>query len=173
MKRYLLAVIAMLATSQALAVDGYKDMKFGMSKAEIVKMKPCAMYKGSGAPKGAESLECNDLKFGGNDVGAGFFFIDGKFERIGIMLDFDKALGVATSLRDKYGDPSSASTKKQISAIDTQPGATAFIAFDDDTIYLRMMTDESLNKAAILIYTSKDYDKKLVAKQASAIDSDI
>lgn len=87
------------------------------------------------------------------------FFIDGKFERIGIMLDFDKALGVATSLRDKYGDPSSASTKKQIASIDTTPGATAFIAFDDDTIYLRMMTDESLNKAAILIYTSKDYDK--------------
>jgi hypothetical protein len=173
MKRCFLAVIAMIATSQAMAVDGYKDMKFGMSKAEIIKMKPCAMYKGNGAPEGAESLECDDFKFGGKKVGAGFFFIDGKFERIGIMLDADKTLGVATSLRDKYGDPSSASTKKQLEAVDTTPGANAFIAFDDDTIYLRMMTDEAMNQAAILIYTSKSYDDKLVKKHASSIDSDI
>lgn len=45
----------MLATSKRWLLMDTKTQKFGMSKAEIVKMKPCAMYKGSGAPKGAEA----------------------------------------------------------------------------------------------------------------------
>lgn len=171
--RYILAMIMLLTANYAMAVDGYKDMKFGMSKQEIIKIKPCALYKGNSAPKGAENLECDDLQFGGDDTNAGFFFIDGKLERVALILDFDKALGLATSLKDKYGLPSSSSTQKQIAALDTTPGSSAFLAFDSDTVILNLLSDDQMNRAAILIYTSKNYDRKIAEKQAKAINSDI
>lgn len=171
--RYILSIILLFTASQAMAVDGYKNMKFGMSKQEIIKIKPCALYKSDDAPKGTERLDCNDLQFGGDDTDAGFFFIDGKLERVALILDFNKAIGLATSLKDKYGLPSSSSTKQQIAAIDTTPNSSAFLAFDGDTVILNLISDDKMNRAAILVYTSKNYSQKIIKKQAQAVNNDI
>lgn len=174
MKRYyVLAVMILLSAGHAMAVDGYKNMKFGMSKQEIINLKPCALYKGDSAPKGAENLECDDFPFGGDDTSAGFFFIDGKLERVALVLGIDEALGLATSLKNKYGLPSSSSTKQQLAATDTTPGASAFIAFDSNTVILNLISDDQMNRAAILIYTSNNYEKKIAKKQAIDVDGDI
>lgn len=173
MRNWLFAALALVVSMQAQAVDGYKDLKFGMTKQEIQKKKPCTLFPGTGAPAGAESLECVDYSFVGSRVRAGFFFINGKFERIGMMIDAAQAAGLMNSLVSKYGPPSSASTQEQFSTVDTTPGASAYAGFDNNTIYLRIMADKAMNKTAVLIYTSPDYNDKIAKHQSAAIDSDI
>lgn len=176
MKYWINGVLLMMATMMAHsahAVDGYKNLKFGMSKQEVIKLKPCTLFPGAGAPLGVENQQCVDFVFAGSRVTAAFFFVEEKLERVGFMLEKNQTLGLFESLTKKYGPPSSSSTQAQLNAVDTTPNSSGFVAFDNNTVYLRFMSDAAMRQSGVLIYTSPDYEEKVKAFQAAAADDDI
>lgn len=59
MVRLMAAAIALSLSMGAWAVDGYKDLKFNMSKAEVKQAKICSFKEAE-----PESWQCSDMKFG-------------------------------------------------------------------------------------------------------------
>ncbi len=174
MKRFLLALFAILLASGATcnAVDGYKDFKFGMTVPEVKKLAkiPLArqdqgnglmMYLGEGFP------------FGTQRVQIAFFFLDGKLLRIGFEIPRESALGVLDSLREKYGVASSSSDPKTFAAVDTTPNVNVAIGFDHDTVIWRVSSDDAVRQSAFVIYTSPDYDFRLIEAQKKGIKDDL
>lgn len=172
-KKAMFIIAAVLFANSAHSVDGYKNMKFGMSKQDIIRMKPCALFPGAGAPLGVENQQCIDFVFAGSRVTAAFFFVEEKLERVGFMLEKNQMMGLFESLTKKYGPPSSSSTQAQLNAVDTTPNSSGFVAFDNNTVYLRFMSDATLRQSGVLIYTSPDYEEKVKAFQAAAANDDI
>jgi len=155
------------------AVDGYKQLKFGMSAQKILDSGICSLEEyGSGQP-GVDYYGCDDFKFGGQEVEAGAFFIDGEFLRFGIMPSVEVALSMADGLINKYGNPSSSSSVAEFEAVDHYPNREAFLAFDNNTVYLKVMSGEDYSQSAILLYTSPLYDSKLMTLQKSLMSDDL
>ena len=175
MKKIVTAIVLVGAalSCQALAVDGYKEVKFGASTKEVMKSGLCSFSPADYGIKGVTALACEDLSFGGEMVGASAFFIGDKFLRLGIDTDVAKAIGLRDSLIKKYGPPSSMSPAQYFSAIDTTPNTQAFMAFDHDTVFIRLDTDEQMNQSATLIYTDPRYEKQLNAHEANALSDDL
>ena len=171
---YLLIVAFLLTSSFVFAVDGYKDLAFGTSKEQILKNSGYSMIKGSIEQSGVEFYSCNNFKFGNQVVEAGAFFIDEKFLRFVIVVPLDQLTGIIDGLGNKYGQASSASPKAALEAFDSrQPNTEAFIAFDTNTVYLKISVDESGIQSAILMYTSPEYDKSLLKLQQSEFGGDL
>lgn len=168
-----IVLVGAALSCQALAVDGYKEVKFGTSTKEVMKSGLCSFSPADYGIKGVTSLACEDLPFGGDKVAASAFFIGDKFLRLGIETDVDKAIGLRDSLIKKYGPPSSMSPAKYFSAIDTTPNTQAFMAFDHDTVFIRLDTDEQMTQSATLIYTDPLYEKQLNAHEANALSDDL
>lgn len=175
-KNYLLgAAVAgsVLFANTALAVDGYKNLKFGMSKQEVLNQNLCTMLEDGIDEQGVETLYCEDLKFGPDITEAAAFFIDGKFLRIAISASLDRAEGLMNGLTQKYGRPSSMSTPAEFDAVDNFPDRAAFVAFDQDTVTIRIDSDADYNQTMFLIYTDRLYEKLLLENQTSAMSSDL
>ena len=167
-----IVLISSALSCQVQAVDGYKNVKFGASTKEVMSSGLCSFSPADGI-KGVTSLACEDLPFGGDKVAASAFFIGDQFLRLGIETDVDKAIGLRDSLLKKYGQPSSMSPAQYFSALDTTPNTQAFIAFDSDTVFIRLDTDQQMNQSAMLIYTDPRYEKQLNAHQANALSDDL
>ncbi|MCP3943498.1 MAG: hypothetical protein GY710_18740 [Desulfobacteraceae bacterium] len=164
---------AMFIPQIATAVDGYKNLKFGMSIKQIIASNVCTLEKSESGQVGVEFYGCDDFMFGNEAVEAAVFFIDGKFLRFAIVPSVDVALSLVNGLAKKYGNPSSSSTQKEFEAIDTLPNREAFLAYDKNTIYLKLMSDENYIQSAILLYTSPDYDVLLLKNQQKSISNDL
>lgn len=168
-----IVLISSALSCQVQAVDGYKNVKFGASTKEVMSSGLCSFSPADYGIKGVTSLACEDLPFGGDKVAASAFFISDQFLRLGIETDVDKAIGLRDSLLKKYGQPSSMSPAQYFSALDTTPNTQAFIAFDSDTVLIRLDTDQQMNQSAMLIYTDPRYEKQLNAHQANALSDDL
>ena len=160
-------------SSQVQAVDGYKDVKFGASTKDVMKSGLCAFSPADYGLKGVTALACDNLALGGDKVAASAFFIGDKFLRLGIETDVQKAISLRDSLIKKYGPPSSMSPAQYFTAIDTTPNTEAFIAFDGDTVFIKLETDEQMEQSATLIYTDKRYEELLNAHEAAALSDDL
>jgi len=171
---FLSAFFCAISLSQiAAAVDGYKNLTFGMSKKQIITSNVCTLQKSESGLAGVEYYGCDDFMFGGEAVEAGALFIDGKFLRFVIVPSVDVALSLIKALSNKYGIPSSSSSQTEFQAIDTLPNREAFLAFDEDTVYLKLMSDENYSQSAILLYTSPSYDILLLENQQKSISNDL
>lgn len=168
MIRWTIAVLAIALSMSAHAIDGYKDLKFGMSKAEMKKAKLCSFQVDE-----SDSWQCNDMKFGNKKTMAFAYFVDDKFKRIGILIDVDSVMGIANGLKDKYGPVSSMSEREEWNAVDTTTGAAAYMRFDDDNIIIKVTKHETLGPIAMLIYTTPDYEELVREKQGSAVSDDL
>lgn len=164
---------AITASPMALAVDGYQDLKFGMSQKQVLAKTQCSMQRHESGFAGVEYYGCGDFTFGGKLVEAGAFFIDDTFLRFVIVPPVDDAFGLMEALTNKFGRPSSSSTQAEFEAVDNHPNREAFLAFDQDTVYLRLMSDENYAQNIYLIYTSPQYEKLLVRNQKSSIMDDL
>ncbi|MHA2937998.1 hypothetical protein ACXJY6_06840 [Vibrio sp. RC27] len=157
----------------AFAIDGYKSLKFGMSKQQVIASDICTLQKLESGQVGVEYYGCSNFNFGGKSVEAGVFFINNELLRVGIVPSVDIVEGVVASLSDKYGPPSSISTEEEFEAVDTLPNRQAFLGFDRDTIYLILESDENYTQSALLVYTSPKYDVLLLENQKNAINEDL
>ena len=157
----------------ANAVNGYKNLKFGMPKKEIISSNICTLQKLESGQVGVEYYGCDDFMFGGETVEAGIFFIDDEFLRFAILPSIDVALGLIKGLSQKYGSPSSSSTQKEFEAVDALPNREAFLAYDNNTVFLKLMSDENYIQSAILLYTSPSYDVLLLKNQQESMSDDL
>ncbi len=175
-KNYLLgAAVAgsVMLSNTALAVDGYKGLKFGMSTQEVLDQRLCSFESDGIDENGIEAFYCDDFNFGSEITDAAAYFINGKFLRFGILGSMDRAEGLMNGLTAKYGSPSSMSTQEEFQAVDSLPDRSAYIAFDQETVVLKVESDVNFNQSVLLIYTDTDFDKMLLDSQANAMSSDL
>ncbi|MGX7911113.1 hypothetical protein [Klebsiella pneumoniae] len=168
-----LGILLAFISFQSFAVDGYKDVKFGVDVKSVLAAKWCNFKKyNDGGIKGLQSFYCTNFKFSGSDTLAVAIFLDGKFERLAISLN--SGIDPLTSaLEKKYGKPSSTSTPEEGQKAMTQ-GGSIYIRYDNDTVLLVGTRDISEGKdRSQLIYSSADYDKKLSALQAQNLEGDL
>ncbi len=167
------SILMLSPLNQSYAVDGYKDLKFGITKKQVSDSNICSFAEVNSDQVGVEFLSCDDFKFGNRVVEAGAFFINNQFLRFVIVPNVDDAMGIMQGLMKKYGNPSSSSTPKELQAVDSLPNQSAFIAFDSNTVIVRLMSDENHNQSMLLIYTSPQYDILLQNKQQQSVSDDL
>lgn len=134
MKRYLLSLILAFTATGAMAVDGYKEVKFGSSFEAMRSAGLCDFQIASKQPehKNIVMYNCLDFQFDGNHTMAAASFIGGKFGKLQIMVD-SPVNSVLEALYKKYGAPSSSSTEEEMqNAIIT--GNPIYVRFDKDTV---------------------------------------
>ena len=163
MKKLLLTGSFILFGSLAHAVDGYKNFKFEMSPIEVQKLAniELILYQGENFP------------FAGENVDIAFFFIENKLLRIGFEIPIDKALPTIEALTEKYGKPFSQSDQATFEAVDNIPNSEAFMGFDKDTIFVKIMSDEKNKQTSIVIYTSPKYEQLMLKNQKEKIKDDL
>ncbi len=172
-KKLISCILGLLLSTPAIAVDGYKNLKFGMSTKQIMETNICTFKKTASSVPGVEIYTCNNFKFGGETVEAGAFFIDNKFKRLFIVPSMTVAIGLGQGLSDKYGAPSSSSPRESFAKVDNTPNTEAYLGFDGNTVLLRIMSDENNLQSAFLIYTSSDYEKVLGDIQKKSLSNDL
>jgi hypothetical protein len=177
MKRNLLTITLTLITllfytSKSFAVDGYKNITFGMTANQVLSNNICSFKKQNPVVEGADFYLCGDFDFNGQQIEGGFFTINGKFQRFYFSVPVDSALAVINSLVSKYGQPSSRSTQEEFETVDRLPNKKAFYGFDNDTVYFQIHSQADMSQLAIVIYTNPNYDR-LLAEAASEKISDL
>jgi len=101
-----------------------------------------------------------------------FYFINDRFLRMAIEVPIDDAIAVVEGLNSKY-EISSRSPQSTFDAVDIYPNQEAFLAFDRDTIVLKIASDEISNKTAMLLYTSPEFDKLLLESKKESLSDDL
>ncbi|EQB9157318.1 hypothetical protein CRX48_12125 [Morganella morganii] len=169
MKRYLLSLILAFTATGAMAVDGYKEVKFGSSFEAMRSAGLCDFQIASKQPehKNIVMYNCLDFQFDGNHTMAAASFIGGKFGKLQIMVD-SPVNSVLEALYKKYGAPSSSSTEEEMqNAIIT--GNPIYVRFDKDTVILKV---ERVNKIDLvsLNYVSPDFELSVKEKTQKITD---
>jgi hypothetical protein len=163
----LIALILLIPTS-SYAVEGYKDIKFGISIEQLRKKKPCHLTdtdKISGAPNGL-AYSCMDYAFNGSKTSAIFLFIDKKLLRIAINAGStpqDAAI-LVNGLNSKYGKPNF--DPQLLKAFENNKALSWLATWDNSTVQLQLSHngDEIM---IMLFYQDKSWD---TAKQAALKD---
>lgn len=177
MIKILLCCLALLlSASPLLGVDGYKNLKFGMSPDEIKKTDICGWIDdGSIKIQHTRVIYCLDLKFNNELTMAGAYFINNKFLRLVLQLSENNINSALIGLRKKYGVASDAPSAQSIEKFKNQPNQEFWLlyGFDKNTVRFLYKSDQLYKKSAALIYTSPLFDKLLKEKQADSIKDDL
>lgn len=169
---FLLLIILSIPLSIS-AVDGYKNLKFGMTKNQILQCNVCSFTEANSGQVGVEYLSCPDFAFGDSFVTAGAFFINNEFLRFMIIPSVDMVSSLASGLINKYGPVSAQSTQYELEAVDKYPNKSAFLAFDNNTVILKVISDQNYIQNVLLLYTSLKYDVLLLKGQKRSIGNDL
>ncbi|MGR6980829.1 hypothetical protein ACUHGC_05325 [Testudinibacter sp. P27/CKL/0425] len=149
LKTILFAAITTLST-QAMAVDGYKDLKFGMSLKQVKKSYPC---KWTAYTHVKNSWHCPKILFMGENTTMLTTFDDGKLARVAINVPISLSERLINALKEKY----------TISTYYDENDTFSEVKFDDDTVTLQMKKGNASNDydyKLYLMYSIKDFDKK-------------
>ena len=76
-------------------------------------------------------------------------------------------------LKSKYGDVTSSSPQRSFEIIDNTANAEAYLAFDNNTVVFKIVSDENLEQTAMVMYTSPEYDDLLKENQKKNIGNDL
>jgi hypothetical protein len=91
------------------AVDGYKDIKFGITADQLRALNKCTLTRGKQDEKSLDQMFCYDFKVGSEPSTAKFYFAEDRLARI--SLEFSGALSEVQQftnvLNQTYGPPSS------------------------------------------------------------------
>lgn len=172
MKKYLAGLLLAMVVTGAGAVDGYKGVKFGSSFDDLQSAKLCNFERASRQPdnKNVVLYNCMNFQFADSNTMAAASFIDGKFVKLQIIVDppLDPIL---KALYNKYGTPSSLSTKDDIQNA-AVTGNPVYIRFDNGTVFLKA---EKVNKIDVvsLNYVSPDFESSIEQQQVHKIADDI
>lgn len=170
---FALGCLLLIFSSTTLAVDGYKDIKFGSSFKQLQNANLCSWKRFTGSEvKGFESFYCENFQFGSERTMAMAFFINGQFKRFGIVFDSDVA-AVLNGLHKKYGDPSSMYDDKKMEELKAYGGSVS-VSFDKNTVVVNLNRDPSTKKDTTqLIYTSADYSRLLDELKSKNLENDL
>ncbi len=162
MKKQLAASLLILST-QLYAVDGYKDLKFGMTKKQVMNSGLCSFQALSASAVNAteDFLNCFDLRFFGEQRIVKAYFVDDAFKRLQIQVNPSEAGAIIDGLQKKYGPPSQSPTGKAIdpTEIKQNPNATGEVWFDNNTVVFELSGLNQQSRYASLSYQAPDYKK--------------
>lgn len=167
-----LLVLALIA-SPAMAATGYKEMKFGMSVEETLKHRPCTLTIAPADLPNVERYYCDDLVYAGERTQGNAFFIGGKFLRFAIGVSEGRAVGALQTLYRKYGKASRAPTQSETSMVGKVPGSQWITAFDSNSILVLFYTTPTLNVEPYVVYTSPNYEVRLVEAESKGLESEL
>jgi hypothetical protein len=174
MRRFGLGMLLAALTMPVMAVDGYKNLKFGMSPKEVIKTKTCRFGALETDDNQLQRMSCMDFNFSGGKTFGQALFIDNKLVRVGIMLkDENQLTSVIKGVSKKYGEPSTPMSREDFVAVSSMPNQTADVGFDNDTVMLRLMSDANNNQTYLLMYTVNNYDQLLDEIAAKANSDDL
>jgi len=173
-KLFSLGFMLLTVSLPIMAVDGYKDVKFGSGINELKSAKLCSWKVDYDENvKGMESYYCDNFKFSGKDSFAMAFFINKKFERFVITIPTSNLSSVLESIKKKYGDPTSTFTAEDAEEVKTI-GGEINVKFDNDTVIVNLSrSTDTKEDSAYLIYNSPMYDDLYKKLQEKNIESDI
>ena len=174
-KRILTAItlISSLTMTQLLAIDGYKTLKFEMTKKQAIATKICNLNNTGGSSASQNKLFCFDLIFGKEKVEAELNFIDDRLMRVSLKVALELANGIVNELLVKYGSISSRPSQEEIDALEHYPNRKADLKFDNDTVIMRFETDNRGNQKLLLMYSRADYEGLLIAKHVNKVNDDL
>lgn len=173
MHRLGFGILLAALTMPVMAVDGYKNLKFGMSPKEVKNTRTCHFGPLETDDNQLQHMSCMDFKFSGGMTFGQTLFIDNKLVRVGIMLkDENQLTSVIKGISNKYGEPSTKMRKEDFMAVTKMPNQTADVGFDNDTVMIRLTSDANNNQTYLLMYTVNNYDQLLddVAAKANRDD---
>lgn len=172
MKKLGLSVLLAVLAMPVMAVDGYKDLKFGMTPKEVKSKKICRFGGLEKDDNQLQMMSCSDLKFSGGTTSSMAIFIENKLVRFVIELkDENQLASVVNGLIEKYGQPSSPINEQMYIAVTTMPNQKADLGFDKDTVVIRLTSDSANNQSYLLMYNVNNYDE-LIEKSAAKANRD-
>ena len=172
-KFFIISCVGAIITTSAYGVEGYKNLKFGISKQKVFNSGLCTFQNQNSGQAGVEAASCSNLKFGRSTVIAMAFFINNKFLRFALMPPIQDTGGLVNALKRKYGTASSSSSQAEFRRVTRKPNQEAFLAFDNNTIILKITSDNKLRQKIYLMYTSHDYETLLKKNQEKSVMGDL
>jgi hypothetical protein len=175
MKNISILIICLISISDVFGVDGYKEFKFGISKADVKRLYGRDLYetKMNDISNQVVMLVSEEFSFGDSKTNIYFYFIADKLLRVGIQIPVQKIQGIIQSLKEKYGAPSSASSPESFVSVDTKPNTSAFLKWDKGTVILLLTSGPDNAQEALLIYTDPSYEEVLGKKQQKELKDSI
>ncbi|MET4859246.1 hypothetical protein [Morganella morganii] len=168
MKKYLLGLALALTAAGSMAVDGYKNVKFGSSYQTVKASKICSL-KETSSRNAFSFYSCSDLLFNNEKTTATFEFINGEFLRVLIHTNLYPEV-LVNALTEKYGEPVSPdnSNAKELLA----KGDVVYLYFDNKTVILGIQLVDGKPKT-FLMYQSPSYTTKSNNTKGTGLKDDI
>lgn len=170
------ALIACTPCNTAIAVDGYKDFKFGLSPEQVKKKCPVPLDElpndgwADSFGKDCRVLAAADFKMMDAEREVNFVFTKKGLAIVAFILQAHEFVGVSTSLGEKYPGatlhPSPAEFQKLANRFDAvQPNTTLKITYDDDTVILVATRDEAGEASFILMYKALNAEQQDISSK--------
>lgn len=151
---------------QASKIDGWKNIKFGITFDQLKAMNVC--HLASQQKDGIATAHlCFDLPFDGDKIGASFIFIKGRLLRIVLMAGQgeNRAAALGATLKSKYGKPEA--DRSTIREFELHQRRSADVNWADGQVTLRM-SHSSTGIMSLVMYSDPSYDKTIERSAASA-----
>ncbi len=161
----------------AHAVDGYKDIKFGISPSKLKAMNKCAITKDVySSEDGTDAYECSNFKFGGKQIQAMFYFPEGRLLRIALIVGTtaEDFISLMEPLGKKYGqvDKYLSSDRSMFELYDQGTVNQIDLVWDGNTVALRMYRAGG-EEVVLLLYSSPDYEKEMLRAKVKGVEDDL
>jgi len=168
-----LVVVMLLFPVAGWGADGYKNLKWGMSKDAVKKSKLCTFADLKSPNKDIVIQLCKDFVFDGSKTEAFVTFVNNKLLRFGFVVPHDKVDAAVESIGDKYGEPSSLPDSEDAEAVYKLPNKKISVGYDKDTVWIVARSDESNEVSTAIWYTHPDYNAELLKSQKRSMKNDL
>lgn len=158
-----LILFVFFITTQLQAIDGYRGFKWGMTKQQVLDVTDDSNdafcdFNDLGIDKdGINTLECKDFPFGKQETYGFFLLVGDELLRIGVSIDPRDVSLLIKIFNEEFGVTS---TQANTSVI-----KEGILKWDNGTILLKLAPVQTQKQKtetiATLIYTSRDFEKKL------------
>lgn len=170
------ALIACTACNTAIAVDGYKDFKFGLSPEQVKKKCPVPLDELPNAGwadnfgKDCRVLAAADFKMMDAEREINFVFTKKGLAVVAFVMQAHEFGAAVKSLGEKYPGatlhPSPAEFQQLAKRFDAaQPNTTLKITYDDDTVTLFATRDEAGEASFFLMYKAPDAEQQDISSK--------
>jgi hypothetical protein len=170
------ALIASTVCNTAMAVDGYKDFKFGLSPEQVIRKCPVPLEELSNAGfadnfgKDCRVLAADNFRMMDAEREVNFVFTKKGLVFVVFALQAHEFGGVVKSLGEKYPGatlhPSKAEFQQLAKRFDAgQPNTVIKITYDGDTVILVGTRDETGEASFLLMYKAPNAEQQEISKK--------